>query len=480
MRITIMALTAVLFAQSLRAEAPKPIEITIYPQAVETPVLKYRLFPTESERKPGNAAPILLRLPWEQQPWMTKVYPTLHEWNERPLTAPEWKSWDNAFPERFYGEMRRAAFRRQAGWEYPLEETQALYAILLPDVQGLRTFLAAGLSAKIRYHITRGELDQAREGILVGLANGQHLAQTPFLITQLVAAAIDQFMFKRLEELISQPNSPNLYWALSTLPHNMIELERAASFEASLFETMLPAVKDLDRPRDIKEWRKMAIQLIDLLEQSQEVPPVRRPKSDLPVLNQILEGLDAAGKTHFTTFIKQARTELPAMIKVPAEKVATMSDEEAGIRWYVQKRLARDQAMGAILTLPPPEAWQKLVTLQAEMKAMNAATGAKSAGALFPFPIYVSAWSLKRKVESLRVIEAIRHYTATHEGQLPATLDAITDLPIPLDPLTNLPFEWAVTGKTAVLKTPPLPAFVNVAELLGNHNPHLEYQLQVK
>lgn len=480
MRIALLTLTAVLLTHSLSAEEPKPIEITLHPQAVEAPVLKYRLFPTESERRPGNAAPILLRLPWEQQPWMTKVYPTLHDWTDRPLTAPEWKSWDNALPERFYGEMKRAAFRRQAEWGYPIEETQSLYAILLPDIQGLRTFLGAGLSAKIRYHITRGELDQAREGILVGLSNARHMAQTPFFITQLVAVAIDRAMFRCVEELISQPNSPNLYWALSTLPDSLIEVERSASFEASIFETMLPAVKDLDRPRDIKEWRKMATQLIELLEQGQEIPPIGGLKTDLPLVDQLQERLDAAGKARLTAFIKQARAELSQMIKVPAAKVAEMSDEEAGIRWYVQKRLARDQVMGAILTLPPREAWPKLVALQAEIKAMDAYTGARAFDFLNPLPIYLAGWALNRRVESLRVIEAVRHHAATHDGQLPATLDAITDLPIPLDPLTSLPFEWSVTGKTAVLKTPPLPAVVNASEFLGNRNPYLEYRLQVK
>jgi hypothetical protein len=75
----------------------------------------------------------LLRLPWEQTPWMTKVFPTLHEWEERPLDAPEWQTAGQVLPSHFYSEMRRAAFRREAGWEYPIGETQTPYMILLPD-----------------------------------------------------------------------------------------------------------------------------------------------------------------------------------------------------------------------------------------------------------------------------------------------------------------------------------------------------------
>src|SRR5262249_589805 len=162
----------------------------------------------------GNAVPILLRLPWEQTPWMNTVYPTLQDWESRPLTAPEWEGSGGVLPEHFYLEMKRAAFRRDAAWEYPIGETQTLYLILLPDIQGMRVFLGQGLSARIRYHLSRGEFEQARNGILVGLANGRHLAQTPFYINQLVALSIHRIMLDRCAELIAQPNSPNLYWAL--------------------------------------------------------------------------------------------------------------------------------------------------------------------------------------------------------------------------------------------------------------------------
>ncbi len=68
-------------------ETPQPIELTLAAQEIETPVLKYQLLPAETELKPGNAVPILLRLPWEQSSWMNKVYPELREWVSRPLSA---------------------------------------------------------------------------------------------------------------------------------------------------------------------------------------------------------------------------------------------------------------------------------------------------------------------------------------------------------------------------------------------------------
>jgi hypothetical protein len=317
----------ILLSDALPAEEPKPIEIALHPQAIESPALKYRLFPAETELKDGNAVPILLRLPWEQMNWMNKVFPTLHEWEERPLDSPEWQTAGSVLPENFYSEMKRAAFRRDASWEYPIGETQALYLILLPDVQGLRGFLGRGLSAKIRYHLTRGELDTAREGILIGLANGRHIAQTPFFVNQLVALSIHRNMLDRTAELISQPKSPNLYWALSSLPE-LLELDRAASLEGNAFAVTFPAVHDLNRPRDAAEWRKMAGQLVEVLEQLQEIPPRPQPKPDASLVEQFLERLSAVNVIQRTKFVKHARAELPAL-NLSTENVAEMSDEAA-------------------------------------------------------------------------------------------------------------------------------------------------------
>ena len=85
----------------------------------------------------------------------------------------------------------------------------------------------------------------------------------------------------------------------------------------------------------------------------------------------------------------------------------------------------------------------------------------------------------------IRVIEAVRHYAATHDGMFPDKLEDITDIPVPLDPLTDKAFVWKVKGGQATLSPPDLPAEImasmkehkkdSLAELLGT-----TYQLKLR
>jgi hypothetical protein len=61
---------------------------------------------------------------------------------------------------------------------------------------------------------------------------------------------------------------------------------------------------------------------------------------------------------------------------------------------------------------------------------------------------------MARELDSLRVIEALRIYAANHDGQLPASLSDVTEVPIPLNPATGQPFAYKLEGATAILELP--------------------------
>ncbi|OHB73839.1 MAG: hypothetical protein A2Z25_10240 [Planctomycetes bacterium RBG_16_55_9] len=60
---------------------------------------------------------------------------------------------------------------------------------------------------------------------------------------------------------------------------------------------------------------------------------------------------------------------------------------------------------------------------------------------------------LDNHLNALQVVEAIRHYAATHDGQLPQTLSDIKDAAVPNDLVSGKAFEYRRTTKGATLKS---------------------------
>jgi hypothetical protein len=58
---------------------------------------------------------------------------------------------------------------------------------------------------------------------------------------------------------------------------------------------------------------------------------------------------------------------------------------------------------------------------------------------------------LDRDVAALQCIEALRHYAATHDGQLPKQMTDITDITVPKNPETQKPFGYRLDGSKAIL-----------------------------
>jgi hypothetical protein len=61
---------------------------------------------------------------------------------------------------------------------------------------------------------------------------------------------------------------------------------------------------------------------------------------------------------------------------------------------------------------------------------------------------------LDRHVAAVQCIEALRHYSAIHNGKLPISLAEITEVTIPNDPVTQKPFIYRRSGSEAILKGP--------------------------
>src|SRR5262249_12732540 len=212
----------------------------------------------EYELRDGNAATILLRLPWDQTPFFAQEVPKFNGLLNIPLSDEDAiRAGGAGLPKRFVTELSRAAYRRTADWQYPVTE-QPLAEMPLPDVQGAREIVGRGLSVWTRFQIVTGDLGKAREGILIGLANSRHYGRTPFLVCKLAAAAMANMALDRLEELIQRPEAPNFYWSLTALPTPFLDIRQAFEFEHKMLAKSVPGLDELEKKRSPEEWQDLA------------------------------------------------------------------------------------------------------------------------------------------------------------------------------------------------------------------------------
>ncbi len=408
--------------------------LVVSARAVEHPLQRYRLLPAEYELKDGNAAPILLRLPWDEATYFSQVVPTFADYLDLPLDDPKVQQSGRVFYDRFYNELRRAAFRRFAEWEYPIGE-KPLASIMLPDVQGGKQVLDRGLSVWIRYQLSQDNVSQALEGVKVGLANSRHYARTPFAITQLVCATINGHMIERLEEIVSNAGCPNLYWALSALPRPLIDLSASAQMEQRMLKDSLPILQDFSPFQSHQDWQKVARRIV-------EIP--HEVKGSVLTDEVYLQTL--------TVIADHARANFDKWASDQSRPIDEMSDSEILVRWVTYFQDDVTQQIAAYMALEPPLAIQRLAILDKELAHFR---GQAQIGTLFtmqgPLHLYLSVYSRQRKIDALRIVEALRHYAANHDSLLPESLSDISDTPIPLDPLTGAPFEYTLNGDTASL-----------------------------
>lgn len=431
-------------------------ELILTPRAIEHPLMKYRLLPAEYELQDGNAAPILLRLPWEQNHYFMEVVPNFDDYLALPLYDPKVLETGDVFISRFYEELRRAAYRRTADWEYPIGEGPLLN-VLLPDAQGGRLIVGRGLCVWIRYHIAQGKVDEALEGVRVGLANSRHYARTPFIICQLICTANTKVLIQRLEELISRPECPNLHWALTALPQPFVDLRPSIELEQRFLHSMVPELDQLDQRRTEPEWRALLINVVEQFQDAGQFKMTEQERQDL-----------------FKRLAERGRIELVDQVEGGETRIQEMSDAEVGLRWFFGKHVEQSQETSALMSLEPSVAIPRLAVLQKQLAEFRTELGINSLFVIEkPLTIYVNAHGIQRQFDALRIVEAIRAFAAANGGTLPSALDEIKEVPVPLDSFTGKPFDYSVTNEVATLSAQGI-------EIEGRVAAGIQYRLSVR
>jgi hypothetical protein len=241
--------------------------------------------------------------------------------------------------------------------------------------------------------------------------------------------------------MIQQPDCPNLYWALSTLPHPPIDFRPGFDAETCWLNLEIPDLQGLDKKQlPPEQWRELLIKLVGTIRQwggggfSKEA-------DELVMTGLALQGYPQAKQYLVEHGRLAAEVEAMPVAQVILLYTLDVFDEirDDQFKWmflpYAEGRKGMERAAqslkGAIA------ARREIIPIAAML--LPAVGVGKQAETRIP-------WC----VAQLRVLEALRMYAAAH-GRLPEKLSEITDVPIPVNPYDGKPFTYRRDGDTADL-----------------------------
>lgn len=448
--------------QTPRADEPDRVPLELTPAGEPVPAMKYRLLPTREERTPGNATTnyyrALLHYQAVPQDWKKKEVDNPSWLEDRPLDdaiVAEIKNYlevyDNAFAE-----LKTAVYREECEWDLGLERLRGPEVVmyLLHDFQEMRA-MARLLDLRFRVELHENRLDDAWETLRQMTQLGIDTARPPLLINGLIGIAIESIMLHRLEEFISHPDAPNVYWALAALPEPLIDLGPSIEFEMSMGTRMFPLLDDPERPRTPEQWQAELAATYKTLRDVGGMQKIGGNTSEAP---DLLEGAAALGYA-VTRYPKAKEVLLEAgysaeeVDAMPVGQILTLAEKS----YY--KRIA-DELL-KIYYLPMHERIDRANELEERIDSLMKNEPLPIASLLLP-AVNAAGNAQNRlvfRVRGLQTIEAIRQ-AALASGSLPRRLQEVTELPPALDPYRMENFSYESNGRTANLRVivPNVPA----------------------
>ena len=430
-----------------RSGEPQVTKLMVSPRPAPAPAMRYRLLPLESERTPGDAAPIYLRLEYalgeeggkqirqKPTPWLDLPFDQFPVVEARKFVD----MWGNRLQQIEFGSRRQTC-----NWNYTLpEQKEGVFEIMLPDAPELRHTWIRLVAVKARVEIAEHKNDDAIRTLETGLAFSRHLAEAPFSVNQLIGIACANQMLDRVEELISQPDAPNLYWALTSLPRPLIDIRQAMETEQKMGEWGLPEISEPDRPRTGAEWASLLARLHARMRDLEKAFATGDPAADP----------GGAKIAAFAEFKAAVLPEARTYTKERRGSIEGLPNDQIIISFVAGRyRDLRDDHFKPSY-LPFPEAFPLYVRADDQLKAIRKGPLSVLASLMSKFVMqaHTASVRLDRRVAALRVIEALRLHLAANPGPLPGALDRVTIVPIPPDPVTGKAFDYHREGEAAIL-----------------------------
>lgn len=452
------------------------MEMMLHPQQEPRPALKYRFVPDDFDLVDGNAAIFYLKamgfleqdaarkhlMQFDEDAWNRmlaqrkagnfsgQVPPYVWQGmtpQELPLDEVKQYLSLTSFQPQF---LKDAATRRTMDLDRRMRDVDDPIGYLLPDIQEMRT-LAYLQDLRCRVAVAEGRIQDALDILSQQYVMAWHLGGDEVVVANLVGVVCAEMTFEDVLYLVQRPETPNLYWALATLPRPLIDLRRARAFERQLLYEQFKMLREVDEtPRPVGYWQEFVDRLAG------QVGTVAR-EFRLPAA---VSRDPATARTAIVGFVASAypgaRRFLVEQCGLSPEQVASYPTAQAVflavVRYYDQ---ARDDVFkwtyipfsqtptgtggGAYpdtLQVKPDEVGWCAMPADELLAVAGDSSG--------------SAVRAQQTIALLQTVEAIRMYGAAHQAKLPPALD---DVPVaaPVDPATDEPFDYEYAGDHAVL-----------------------------
>jgi hypothetical protein len=329
-------------------------------------------------------------------------------------------------------------------WQILLQCKTEGIGLLLPDVQQMRK-LALALKVRFRAEVALGRFDDAIRTAKTMFALARHLDEHPTLIGDLVGIAIATIAIGPLDEMLEQPGSPNLYWALTNLPSPLVSMDKGMEGERMLIRGQF---RDLDDAAPMSEEQiKKIMTMLDNLRQVVKI----EQKPDEPDRSTRAW---VADRTKDEKLLRAARRRL-VEVGVPEERLARFPAEQVILLDEYREYEVRRDEFAKLVSLPTWQVMEPLAAQQRQIKSLKSEDGLFLGLVPALYKVRQAQGRLEQRIALLRNVEALRLYAAEHGGKLPEKL-ADCPVPLPEDPFTGKPFRYEVSGNTAHLRgTPP-------------------------
>ncbi len=448
-------------------------ELTFHSAPEPRPALKYRLTTDEFDQVDRNAAIyylkamgfleqgqgvkylIELKEKWEKEDCgsgKADEVPRPYCWMSMPLEKlpleeiKEFLSWYGCQPRY----LREAVRCRHCDFGHRPKETENPVSILLPEIQSLRELVRVQV-IRARVALAERRYDDAIEIIRQSYMLAKHLGQgQDFVVSNLIGIAIAGITWDATKDLIQQPDSPNLYWAIASMPKPLVDMRRSLGFESNLIYLQLPFFKEVDEtPRPAEYWNELRARNFGRDAWGLDTFGIWR-FSDNPSRNEVATTayVIAAYPGARKYLIERCGMSETQVESYPALQLVALATTR------VWDELTDDCRKWSYL--PFWQAVKKQREMEDKMRKQLPQIGPVAILPLLLIPAISSSQQAlvrsEQELALLQTVEAIRHYGSKHDSKLPASLDDL-DLPAPIDPATGKPFIYEVDGEQATLKT---------------------------